>query len=141
MQAMKTLLIGAAAAASLTLVAPLGALAQQAAGPPTPSGPYNPALAPNDPAQNLPPERRVPDWSIDRRVAWTEQQLQAAQTSGSLNADQLQGARTQLDAIKHEEARLKNWHGLYTKSDQQYLFHRLDQVNARLGFSSPPWGV
>ena len=127
---MKIVLLGAAAAASLTLLAPL-ALAQ-------PSPNYNPALAPNDPAQNLPPEKRVPDWSIDRRVAWTEQQLQQAQ--GNLNPDQLQGARAQLESIKREEARLKNWHGLYTKSDQQYLFSRLDQVNARLGLSSP-WGV
>ena len=129
---MKILLLGATAAASLTLLQPFGALAQ--------SGPYNPALGPNDPAQNLPPEQRVPDWSIDRRVAWTEQQLQQAEGSGSLNTDQLQGARAQLESIKREEARLKNWHGLYTKSDQQYLFRRLDQVNARLGLSSP-WVV
>ncbi len=138
---MKLVVLGAAAAASLSLLGPLAALAQQANGPPTPTGPYNPALAPNDPAQNLPPERRVPDWTIDRRVAWTEQQLQSAQGSGSLSADQLQGARAQLDSIRHEEARLKNWHGLYTKSDQEYLTHRLDQVNARLGLASPPWGA
>jgi len=138
---MKRVVLGAAAAASLILTLPLGASAQQLEGPAVPHGPYNPALAPNDPDQNLPAEKRVPDWSIDRRVAWTEQQLQAAQGSGSLNADQLQGARAQLDAIRHEETRLKSWHGLYTKSDQEYLFHRLDQVNARLGFASPPWGV
>ncbi len=129
---MKIVLFGAAAAASLALLTPLGATAQ--------SGPYNPALAPNDPAQNLPPEARVPDWSIDRRVAWTEQQLQQAESQGSLSADQLQGARAQLESIKREEARLKNWHGLYTKSDQQYLFRRLDQVNARLNLTSP-WAV
>jgi hypothetical protein len=138
---MKIVRFGAAAAASLALLAPLGASAQQLEGPPTPHGPYNPALAPNDPDQNLPPERRVPDWSIDRRVAWTEQQLQQAQSAGSIDASQLQRAQAQLATIKREEARLKNWHGLYTKSDQQYLFHRLDQVNMRLGFSSPPWGV
>ncbi len=130
---MKSLILGAAAAASLTVLAPLGASAQQ--------GPYNPALAPNDPAQNLPAERRVPDWTIDRRVAWTEQQLQAAETSGAMNAAQLQSARAQLETIKREEARLKTWHGLYTASDQQYLFHRLDQVDARLGLGPPPWSA
>ena len=134
MHIIKTAIIGAAAAAGLTLLSPLGASAQ-------PASTYNPALAPNDPAQNLPPERRVPDWSIDRRVAWTEQQLQSAQSSGSLNADQLQGARAQLESIRKEEARLKAWHGLYTKSDQAYLFGRLDQVNARLGLAAPPWAV
>ena len=127
---MKSVLFAAAAAASLTLLAPLAASA--------PQGPnYNPALAPNDPAQNLPPERRVPDWSIDRRVAWTSQQLQQAQASGSLEADQLQRAQKQLAAIQREEARLKGWHGAFTKSDQEYLFHRLDQVNAKLGLTSP----
>ncbi len=73
-------------------------------------------------------------------MAWTEQQLQQAEGSGSLNADQLQAARAQLDSIKREEVRLKTWHGLYTKSDQQYLFRRLDQVNARLNLTSP-WAV
>jgi len=131
---MKIVVFGAAAAASLALLSPLGAFAQQ------PTGPYNPALAPNDPAQNLPPERRVPDWSIDQRVAWTEQQLQQAESSGRMDADQLRGARAQLESIKREEGRLKSWHGLYTKSDQQYLFRRLDQVNARLGLTSP-WAV
>ena len=133
MQMTKTAFIGAAAAAGLTLLSPLVAVSQP--------GPYNPALAPNDPAQNLPPERRVPDWSIDRRVAWTEQQLQSAESSGSLNADRLQGARAQLESIRKEEARLKAWHGLYTKSDQDYLFRRLDQVNARLGLAAPPWAT
>lgn len=137
---MKRIILGTAAVACLALVAPLGATAQQLQGPAVPHGPYNPNLAPNDPDQNLPAEKRVPDWSIDRRVAWTEQQLQQAQTAGSVGAEQLQGARAQLDAIRHEETRLKNWHGLYTKSDQQYLFRRLDQVNARLGFTSP-WGI
>ena len=130
---MRPFILGAAAAASLTLLAPLGASAQQ--------GPYNPALGPNDPAQNLPAERRVPDWSIDRRVAWTEQQLQSAEGSGKMSADQLQSARAQLESIKREEVRLKDWHGLYTKSDQQYLFSRLDQVNAKLGLGPLPWGA
>lgn len=138
---MRTFILGAAAAASLTLFAPLGASAQQEQGPPTPQGPYNPALAPDDPAQNLPPERRVPDWSIERRVAWTEQQLQTAESSGRMNPDQLQSARTQLATIKQEEAKLKNWHGLYTKSDQEYLFHRLDQVDAKLGLGPLPWSA
>ena len=138
---MRAFILGAAAAASLTLVSPLAALAQQEQGPPTPQGPYNPALAPNDPAQNLPPERRVPDWSIDRRVAWTEQQLEAAGSSGKLDADQLQRARAQLQTIKQEQARLKNWHGLYTKSDQQYLFRRLDQIDISMGLGPLPWAA
>ncbi len=130
---MRPFVFGAAAAASLTLLAPLGASAQQ--------GPYNPALGPNDPAQNLPPERRVPDWSIDRRLAWTEQQLQSAENSGGMNADQVQRARAQLESIKREKARLKTWHGLYSKSDQEYLFHRLDQVDGKLGLGPLPWGA
>lgn len=134
---MKIVVLAAAAAAAISFSAPMMAQAQQLQGPPTPHGPYNPALAPNDPDQNLPPEKRVSDWSIERRVAWTEQQLQQAETAGSLSADQLQGARAQLESIKKEEAKLKNWHGLYTKSDQKYLFNRLDQVNTRLGLTSP----
>ena len=138
---MRAFILAAAAAASLTLLAPVGAFAQQEQGPPTPSGPYNPALGPNDPAQNLPAERRVPDWSIERRVAWTEQQVQAAESSGRMDAGQVQSARAQLETIKREEARLKGWHGLYTKSDQEYLFHRLDQVDAKLGLGPLPWSA
>ena len=138
---MRAFILGAAAAASLSILAPVGAFAQQEHGPPTPHGPYNPALAPNDPAQNLPDERRVPDWSIEKRVAWTEQQLQSAESSGRMDASQLQSARGQLEAIKREESRLKNWHGLYTKSDQEYLFHRLDQVDAKLGLGPLPWSA
>ena len=130
---MRAFILGAAAAASLGLLSPLPASAQQ--------GPYNPALAPDDPAQNLPPERRVSDWSIERRMQWTEQQLGQAEQSGNINADQLQRARAQLDSIKREQARLKGWHGLYTKSDQSYLFRRLDQVDAKLGLGPLPWGA
>ena len=138
---MRAFILAAAATASLGLASPLPALAQQEQGPPTPSGPYNPALAPNDPAQNLPPERRVSDWSIERRIAWTEQKLQAAEQSGNMSSDQLQHARAKIGAIRQEEARLKGWHGLFTKSDQAYLFRRLDQVDANLGFGPLPWAA
>ena len=138
---MRAFILGTAAVIGLGLASPVPALAQQEQGPPTPSGPYNPALAPNDPAQNLPPERRVSDWSIERRMQWTEQQLKQAEQSGGMSADQLQHARAQLDNIRGEQARLKGWHGLYTKSDQAYLFRRLDQVDAGLGLGPLPWGV
>jgi hypothetical protein len=64
---MKAFILGAMAAASLGVAPALRAFAQQEQGPPTPTGPYNPALAPGDPAQNLPPERRVSDWSSRRK--------------------------------------------------------------------------
>jgi hypothetical protein len=138
---MRAFILSAAAVASLGLASPLPASAQQEQGPPTPTGPYNPALAPDDPAQNLPPEKRVSDWSIERRMQWTEQQLQQAEQSGRMDAGQLQRARAQIAGIREEQAKLKGWHGLYTKSDQAYLFRRLDQVDAKLGLGPLPWGV
>lgn len=127
--ALKRLILAAASLVALAGVIPPAALAQdespgaRAAGPSTGPG---------------------AEWPLDRRMDWLARRIDHASDSGWLSGNEIGRGRSELDAIKQEEDRLRARDGgQLSPEDRSYLYHRVDELNRTLKWSGsnppPPW--
>jgi hypothetical protein len=132
----------AAAAAALSISLPTLGQAQDA---PRPYGD-----APPPPPLGYSPEHmdRMDhgggEWSLDRREQWLEGRIERASDHGALSGNEERRGRTELDAIRGEQARLRARDGdQLSAADHSYIAHRIDELNGTLRWEGrnppPPW--
>ena len=134
---MKTLLLAAAAAATLGLSLP--ALAQDT---PPPYPDTAPSGDMHDHMDRM--DRPTGEWSLDRREEWLAGRIDRASDHGRLSGNEEQRGRAELDAIRAEHARLRERDGgQLSPPDRIYVAHRIDELNRTLRWEGenppPPW--
>jgi hypothetical protein len=134
---MKFLLI-ATAAAAIAAAAPLSALAQEPAGAALPAGPM-----PDGPTREGAQEGMA-HWSLHRREDWLQARIDRAADRGWLSGNEISRGRTELQAIKSEQASLMSRDGgALSPTDRRYLAQRINELNATLRWQGenppPPW--
>jgi hypothetical protein len=127
--ALKRLLLAAASIASLAVTLPAAALAQDEAPSYRDAGPH------------AGPGR---EWPLERRIDWLARRIDRAAESGFLSGNEIGRGHTELEAIRREEASLRERDGgQLSPEDRTYLFHRVDELNSTLRWSGqnppPPW--
>jgi hypothetical protein len=130
---LKTFILVVAAAASVGLSLPAIALAQDA-----------PAAYPDAPGAHEMRDRPSEAWPLDRREDWLASRIDRAMDHGRLSGNEEQRGRSELDAIRSEQARLvARDGGALTETDRSYLAHRIDELNGTLRWTGenppPPW--
>jgi hypothetical protein len=130
---LKTFILAVAAAASVGLSLPATALAQDAPAPyPDTAGRHEM----HGPSSDV--------WPLDRREDWLARRMDRAMDHGALSGNEEQRGRSELDAIRSEQARLvARDGGALTEADRSYLAHRIDELNGTLRWTGenppPPW--
>ena len=127
--ALNKLLLAAVSFASLAVVIPAAALAQD-----TPSA-YRDAG---------PGPRPTGEWPLARRIDWLARRIDRASDAGWLSGNEIGRGQAELQAIQREEARLVDRDGgQLSPEDRTYLFRRVDELNGTLRWSGenppPPW--
>jgi hypothetical protein len=126
--ALKTYIIGIAAAATLAISLPVASMAQETS-----------TYASQERTDGV----RMA-WPLDRREDWLESRIQRAADHGSLSGNEEERGRNELHAIRVEQARLlERDGGALTEADSSYLAHRIDELNGTLRWTGenppPPW--
>jgi hypothetical protein len=133
--------LAAAAAASFSAALPIVALAQDA---PAPHADAPPPPLGYSPEHMDRMDHGGGEWSLDRREQWLEGRIERASDHGALSGNEERRGRTELDAIRGEQARLRARDGdQLSAADHSYIAHRIDELNGTLRWEGrnppPPW--
>ncbi len=137
---MKTILIAAAMSAGLG-----GALASPAFAQDMPMPyPDRPPASADRPESMEHMDRPEGGWSLDRREAWLQARIDRGSDSGRLSGNEEERGRAELEAIRAEQAKLRDRDGgRLSPEDRTYLASRIDGLNRTLRWQGenppPPW--
>jgi hypothetical protein len=84
------------------------------------------------------------EWPLERRMDWLARRIDRASESGFLSGNEIGRGRSELEAIRREEDRLRDRDGgQLSPEDRTYLVQRVDELNRTLRWSGdnppPPW--
>jgi hypothetical protein len=133
---MRNLLLVATIAASIGATAAAPAMAQE----PRPPYPDSASGAPMPDRMDRP----TSDWPLSRREEWLAGRIDRASERGRLSGNEEQRGRTELEAIRNEQDRLRERDGgRLSPADHTYVARRIDELNATLRWEGenppPPW--
>jgi hypothetical protein len=141
---LKTLLMAAAMAVGVggALVAPAFAQPYPADAPPPPPPPS--AEMPGSAGMMEHADRPDGGWSLDRREEWLHAHIDRASERGRLSGNEEERGRGELEAIRAEEAKLRDRDGgRLSPEDRTYVANRIDNLARTLRWQGenppPPW--
>jgi hypothetical protein len=142
------ILVVVASAAALFAAQPLSALAQEPAGAAMSPGPPADGPMTDGPMTDRPMREGAQPgsahWSLHRREEWLQGRIDRATDRGWLSGNEISRGRTELQAIRSEQASLlARDGGALSPTDRRYLAQRINELNATLRWQGenppPPW--